>query len=78
MISFKRPSYFCGKLSIVEPFSPFQLARIQTDSVVEKLKELHPDVHFEICKRSLPSMQNSCWLFVIEFSMGDMVNIHSP
>uniref|UniRef100_A0A672K7D7 Porphobilinogen deaminase-like n=1 Tax=Sinocyclocheilus grahami TaxID=75366 RepID=A0A672K7D7_SINGR len=25
-----------------------QLARIQTDSVVEKLKELHPDVHFEI------------------------------
>uniref|UniRef100_A0A8C1S7X1 hydroxymethylbilane synthase n=1 Tax=Cyprinus carpio TaxID=7962 RepID=A0A8C1S7X1_CYPCA len=29
-----------------------QLARIQTDSVVEKLKELHPDVHFEIVAMS--------------------------
>lgn len=26
----------------------FQLARIQTDSVAEKLKELYPDVHSEI------------------------------
>lgn len=25
-----------------------QLARIQTDSVVEMLRELHPDLHFEI------------------------------
>lgn len=25
-----------------------QLARIQTDSVAEKLKELYPDVHLEI------------------------------
>ncbi|RXN07576.1 porphobilinogen deaminase-like isoform X1 [Labeo rohita] len=29
-----------------------QLARIQTDSVVEKLKELHPDVQFEIVAMS--------------------------
>ncbi|XP_057207040.1 hydroxymethylbilane synthase, b [Triplophysa rosa] len=29
-----------------------QLARIQTDSVVEKLQELHPDVHFEIVAMS--------------------------
>uniref|UniRef100_A0A8C2KVV2 Porphobilinogen deaminase n=1 Tax=Cyprinus carpio TaxID=7962 RepID=A0A8C2KVV2_CYPCA len=29
-----------------------QLARIQTDSVVEKLKELYPDVHFEIVAMS--------------------------
>ncbi|XP_048017024.1 hydroxymethylbilane synthase, b isoform X1 [Megalobrama amblycephala] len=29
-----------------------QLARIQTDSVVEKLKELHPDVNFEIVAMS--------------------------
>ncbi|XP_051522050.1 porphobilinogen deaminase-like isoform X1 [Myxocyprinus asiaticus] len=29
-----------------------QLARIQTDSVVEKLKELHPNVHFEIVAMS--------------------------
>ncbi|XP_039526424.1 hydroxymethylbilane synthase, b isoform X1 [Pimephales promelas] len=29
-----------------------QLARIQTDSVVEKLKGLHPDVHFEIVAMS--------------------------
>ncbi|XP_016149437.1 ATP-binding cassette sub-family G member 4-like [Sinocyclocheilus grahami] len=36
-----------------------QLARIQTDIVVEKLKELHPDVHFEIGKRSLSNMQNT-------------------
>uniref|UniRef100_A0A8C1YGK9 hydroxymethylbilane synthase n=1 Tax=Cyprinus carpio TaxID=7962 RepID=A0A8C1YGK9_CYPCA len=35
-------------LNLLVTFSPFQLARIQTDSVVEKLKELHPDVHFEI------------------------------
>lgn len=27
-----------------------QLARIQTDSVVEMLRELHPDLHFEIGK----------------------------
>uniref|UniRef100_A0A672QNK6 hydroxymethylbilane synthase n=1 Tax=Sinocyclocheilus grahami TaxID=75366 RepID=A0A672QNK6_SINGR len=32
------------------------LARIQTDIVVEKLKELHPDVHFEIGKRSLSNI----------------------
>ncbi|XP_053504675.1 porphobilinogen deaminase-like [Ictalurus furcatus] len=29
-----------------------QLARIQTDSVAEKLKDLHPDVHFEIVAMS--------------------------
>lgn len=28
----------------------FKLARIQTDSVAEKLRDLHPDVHFEIGK----------------------------
>lgn len=31
----------------------FQLARIQTDSVAEKLKELYPDVHSEISKDCL-------------------------
>lgn len=50
----------------------FQLARIQTDSVVEKLKELHPDVNFEIGKTLLSNMQNSSCLFVIEFTKYDV------
>lgn len=54
-----------GIWNIVEPFKPFcylyffQLARIQTDSIVEKLKGLHPDVNFEIGRRLLCNMQNS-------------------
>lgn len=33
-----------------------KLARIQTDSVAEKLKDLYPDVHFEIGKSSVYNM----------------------
>jgi len=62
-----------GIWNIIEPFCClyfFQLARIQTDSVVEKLKGLHPDVHFEIGRRLLCNIQN------IVPSM-TKVNIHS-
>lgn len=31
-----------------------QLARIQTDSVAETLKELYPDIHLEIGKKAAP------------------------
>uniref|UniRef100_A0A8C2KX02 Porphobilinogen deaminase n=1 Tax=Cyprinus carpio TaxID=7962 RepID=A0A8C2KX02_CYPCA len=36
----------------IKTFCIINLARIQTDSVVEKLKELYPDVHFEIVAMS--------------------------
>lgn len=38
-----------------------QLARIQTDSVAETLKELYPDIHLEIGKKAAPlSVQRFC------------------
>lgn len=39
----------------------FQLARIQTDSVAEKLKELYPDIHLEIGEITLK------WNFFVLF-----------
>uniref|UniRef100_A0A8C9TQA3 hydroxymethylbilane synthase n=1 Tax=Scleropages formosus TaxID=113540 RepID=A0A8C9TQA3_SCLFO len=48
---FIRP--FCmGMVLVYSPISVFQLARIQTDSVAGKLKELYPDVHLEIVAMS--------------------------
>lgn len=39
----------CSRYGVLLSAS-LQLARIQTDSVVEMLRELYPDLHFEIGK----------------------------
>lgn len=42
-----------------------QLARIQTDSVAEKVKELYPDVHLEIGKYHQILSHPSVQLYVV-------------
>lgn len=51
-----------------------QLARIQTDSVAGRLRELYPDVHLEIGEDILPaiicmnSLYINCIVFVVSFN----------